>query len=186
MNIPLVAFVRLRYSNTIFALFSISLGLLVWSSVSSMGSHVCRPCSGQVTDIPDSDQACSNFGLAAEELASAVHDHDDLENDHHGEQVASCGCDETHSGHCSDQSEQCECKLSGQTFPASYQRLRSTPPKRESNFPKNFPLSLKTSIINSTDPCFEPGFGPLRCHSPTALSNRPTAISGLGTQRLLC
>lgn len=191
MVTPRNIFTRLRQSYIIYVLFSLSLGLLIYSSAEP---QVCRHCSWLATDSSNSEQLCSDIVVAAEELDSAVHDH--------GEHIARCGCDETHSGHCgvadkeparqkntcqdTDRNQQCECNAGDQSFPTSCQRFQSTPPKRESISTKYFASHPRISFIKSTDLEVELDLVSPRCHSPTTRSNRPTAMSGLGTQELLC
>lgn len=199
MVTPRNIFTHLRQSYIIHVLLSLSMGLLIYSSAES---QVCQPCSRLATDTSISEQACSDIVVAANELDSTAHVHGDHESNHHGEYIARCGCDESHSGYCgvannepagqkdicqdTDRNHQCECNMGDQSFPASCQRFQSTSPKRESNFSRIFPLNPRISLIKFTDLEVELDLVSVRCHLPTTLSNRPTAMSGLGTQQLLC
>ena len=199
MVTPRNIFTHLRQSNIVYVLFSLSLGLLIFSNAEP---NVCGHCSRLATDTSDSEQECSNIIVVEKELDSNVHSHGNHDSNHHDEHVVRCGCDQTHAGLCgvtgkepflqnktcqdTDRHQQCECNSGDQSFPASCERFQSTPPKRESITMKNLPLHSMISIIKSADLKVELDLVSLRCHSPTTLSNRPTAMSGLGTQELLC
>ena len=199
MVTPRNIFTRLRQSKIAYVLLSLSLGLLIYSSAEP---KVCQHCSCLANETSNSEHESSNIGVAAEEQDTTVHDHGDHDSNHHGENIARCGCDETHPGHCgvgdkeiahqedtcqdTDRNQQCECNSGDQSFPANCQRFQSTPPKREYVSTKSFPLYPRISFIKSNDSQVELDIDSLRCHSPTSLSNRPTAMSGLGTQELLC
>ena len=199
MVTPRSIFTRLRQSYFIYVFFSLSLGLLIYSNVEP---NVCGHCSRPATDTSDSEQVCLNIFVAEKELDSTVHAHGNHDSNHHGEHIVRCGCDETHAGFCgvtgkepfpqkktcqdTDRHLQCECKSGDQSFPANCERFQSTPPKREYVSTKIFPLYHSITFIKSTDLEVELNLVSLRCHSPTTLSNRPTDMSGLGTQELLC
>lgn len=199
MNTPQDIFIRLRQSNIIYVFFSLSLGLLIYSNAEP---NVCGHCSRLATDTSDSEQVCSNIVVAAEEQKTAIHEHGNHDGNHHGKLIVRCGCDETHAGFCgvtgkepfpqkitcqdTDRHEQCECTSGNRSFPASCERFQSTPPKREYASRNSFPLYPSITFIKSTDLQEELDLVSLRCHSPATLTNRPTAMSGLGTQELLC
>ena len=199
MITPRNIFTRLRQSYIIYMFFSLSLGLLIYSNAEP---NVCGPCSSLPTDASDSEQVCSNIIVAEKELESTTHDHGTHDSDHHGENIVRCGCDETHAGFCgvtgkepfpqkktcqdTDRRQQCECKSGDQSFPASCERFQSTPPKRESIFTNSASSYFSVSFITSLDLKVENYYVFLRCRSHIMLSNRPTDMSGLGTQQLLC
>ncbi len=199
MVTPRNIFTRLRQSYIIYVFFSLSLGLLIFSNAEP---NVCGHCSRLATDTLNSEQVCSNIVVAAEEQNTAVHGHGNHDGSHHGEHIVRCGCDETHAGFCgvtgkepfsqkktcqeTGRHQQCECKSGDQSYPANCERFQSTPPKRENVSAKSFPLYTSISFIRSTDIKVGLDLVSLRCHSPTTLTSRPTAMSGLGTQELLC
>ena len=140
--------------------------------------------------------------IAEKEHDSAVHSHGNQDINHHGDHIVRCGCDERHAGICgengkeptsrdktcqgTDRHHQCECNSGDQSYPANCERFQSTPPKREYVSANSFPLYSSISFIKSADLKAEIDLVSPRCQAPGTLSNRPTSMSGIGTQALLC
>lgn len=190
---------RLRQSYVIHALLSLSLGLLIHSNAES---QTCRPCNTVVSDSPSSQQTCSDIAIAEPDLDLTTHDHGNRDCNGHRKHVVRKGCDETTSGHRgvtskestgynviyqnTDQNHHCECNMGDQSFPASCLRFLSTSAAKKSSATIDNPQSPTIVSAIATDLGVKFDFLALRCHSPTFASNEPTAMSGFGTQLLLC